>query len=96
MFCNDMGTEQKAGFMAKLGVDAWPPATYTYTDWAFAPKAIPATFILCLQDNVLPPVWQERFVDRYGCERCIRVDAGHQVMNTRPEALAEILRYEVR
>jgi pimeloyl-ACP methyl ester carboxylesterase len=96
MFCNDMGHEQKAAFTARLGIDAWPAETYTYTDWAFAPHAMPATFILCLQDNILPPAWQERFAERYGCERRVHVDAGHQVMNTRPETLAEILRNEVR
>jgi pimeloyl-ACP methyl ester carboxylesterase len=96
MFCNDMAPAQKDAFTARLGVDAWPPATYAYTDWAFAAQPIPATFVVCLQDNILPPAWQERFADRYGCERLVRVDAGHQVMSTRPEALAEILRNEVR
>ncbi|MNC99561.1 hypothetical protein D3C83_178940 [compost metagenome] len=38
--------------------------------------------------------WQETFADRFHAQRIIRVDAGHQVQNTRPHALAEILRQE--
>ncbi|MFD2134238.1 hypothetical protein ACFSLT_01475 [Novosphingobium resinovorum] len=40
--------------------------------------------------------WQERFADRLHARRLHRIDAGHQVMNTRPEALAEVLLAEAR
>ena len=53
-----------------------------------------STFVLCLQDGILTPAWQERFAQRLHTQRMVRIDAGHQVMNTRPHALAELLRHE--
>jgi pimeloyl-ACP methyl ester carboxylesterase len=50
--------------------------------------------VICLRDGILPVSWQEVFATRLQASRRVRIDAGHQVMNTRPEALAEILRYE--
>jgi hypothetical protein len=47
--------------------------------------------VLCLQDMSLPPPWQVRFAETLRVEKTIRIDAGHQVMNTRPQALAEVL-----
>jgi hypothetical protein len=47
-----------------------------------------------LRDAILPVNWQELFANRLHASRRIRIDAGHQVMNTHPEALAEILRHE--
>lgn len=37
---------------------------------------------------------QEIFAERLGAGRRVRIDAGRQVMNTRPHALAEVLRHE--
>jgi hypothetical protein len=50
--------------------------------------------VVCLKDNILPVRWQEIFAERFKAERLARIDAGHQAMNTRPHALAEILRHE--
>ena len=95
MFCNDMSRLQTAAFMAKLGHDAWPMQSYSHTDWSYDHLgAVPASFVVCLRDGILPVAWQETFAERFRCERLVRVDAGHQVMNTRPHALAEILRHE--
>ncbi len=94
MLCNDMNREQAAAFLAKLGADEWPPQTYTETEWRCAHLGqIPATYVLCLRDQSLPPRWQEVFAARFKVDEIVRVDAGHQVMNTRPEALAEALRF---
>ena len=41
--------------------------------------------------STLPPMWQQRFAERFHADRIVRIDAGHQVMNTRPHALAEVL-----
>jgi hypothetical protein len=38
--------------------------------------------------------WQTKFAERLKVDRIVCIDAGHQVMNTRPHALAEILRHE--
>lgn len=92
MFCNDMAPAAQDAFLAKLGNDMWPMSSYTYRDWRYDHLgAIPATFVLCLQDMSLPPAWQERFAATFRVDRTIRIDAGHQVMNTRPQALAEVL-----
>ncbi len=95
MFCNDMGEDEAARFLAKLGRDRWPDQTMQASDWRYDHlKNIPSTFVLCLQDSILTPPWQEKFAQRLHTQRTIRIDAGHQVMNTRPQALAESLRHE--
>jgi pimeloyl-ACP methyl ester carboxylesterase len=95
MFCNDMQKSEQTAFLAKLGNDRWPPQSYTFTAWAYDYlDAVPATYVMCLEDLSLPPPWQKTFASRLKARKIVRIDAGHQVMNTRPEALAEILRQE--
>lgn len=95
LFCNDMSAPQAEAFLGKLGADAWPAPMYAATDWRYDHLgAVPASYLLCLQDAVLPVAWQEIFADRLKVERRIRLDCGHQAMNTRPHTLAEILRLE--
>jgi pimeloyl-ACP methyl ester carboxylesterase len=95
MFCNDMNDAQASSFLAKLGRDTWPAKTMTASDWRYGHVSRnPASYVMCLRDAILPLVWQETFAARLGAERVIRIDAGHQVMNTRPHALAEALRME--
>lgn len=95
MFCNDMDKEQQKAFLARLGADSWPLSTYSHTAWRHEHHGtVPATYVLCLRDNILPITWQERFAEGFKAERRVRIDAGHQAMATRPHALAEILRHE--
>lgn len=92
MFCNDMTDADADAFLARLGSDMWPMSAYSQREWTYDHlTAIPSTFILCLQDMALPPLWQERFAERFLAQRIVRLDAGHQAMNTRPQGLAEIL-----
>jgi pimeloyl-ACP methyl ester carboxylesterase len=92
MFCNDMEAGVAAKFSARLGQDEWPPRTYTMTDWRYdGVGLVPASYVVCLRDNILPPGWQETFATRLQAERRVYIDAGHQVMVTRPQALAETL-----
>lgn len=92
MFCNDMTPAQADAFLAKLGKDMWPPCCYAYSDWQTAHLAeMPVTYVHCLKDMALTPAWQERFAERLHADRNVRIDAGHQALNTRPQALAEIL-----
>jgi len=94
-FCNDMGAEETAAFMGRLGADAWPMASYAHTDWRQDQLgAVPSSYVLCLRDGILPVNWQELFARRFKTERTVRIDAGHQAMTTRPHTLAEILRHE--
>ncbi len=95
MFCNDMSDTETATFVAKLGKDSWPSDTMAASDWRYDHlSAVASTYVVCLNDAILPLAWQEIFAARFGVRRRIRIDAGHQVMNTRPQALAEVLRYE--
>lgn len=92
MFCNDMAPTQAEAFLDKLGSDGWPPSCYAETEWPYDHLAdIPVSYVLCLQDAILPLEWQERFAVRMHARSTPRIDAGHQAMNTRPQALAEIL-----
>ncbi|TCM20730.1 pimeloyl-ACP methyl ester carboxylesterase [Novosphingobium sp. PhB165] len=96
MFCNDMDEAQRSTFLANLGADTWPLSTYEYTSWRYDHHGIvPATYVVCLVDGILPVRWQERFAERFAADRIVRIDAGHQAMNTRPHGLAEILRQEM-
>lgn len=96
MLCNDMSEPESAAFMARLGGDQWPQASYTETNWQFGNMGeVPSTYVLCLQDNILPVRWQEVFADRFRTEKIVRIDAGHQAMTTRPNTLAEVLRHEM-
>jgi hypothetical protein len=66
-------------------------SSYRHAGWEYGHlRGLPARYVVCLQDATLAPLWQE-ILRTAACYGAIRVDAGHQVMNTRPHALAEIL-----
>lgn len=95
MFCNDMDDEQASAFLAKLNADMWPVQTYFYRGWRYDHlDRVPATYVLCLRDQSLPPPWQEIFASRFRADDIVHLDAGHQVMITQPSALAEVLRHQ--
>jgi pimeloyl-ACP methyl ester carboxylesterase len=95
MLCNDMNDTDTSQFLAKLGQDNWPAQTMSASDWRYNHlKGVESTYVTCLRDGILPLAWQETFALRFNTGRKVAIDAGHQVMNTRPHALAEILRYE--
>jgi len=96
MFCNDMDEATASRFVAKLGHDKWPTLQALEENvWRYDHlQARKATYVLCLRDQTLSPEWQQQFASRFHVRRVVRIDAGHQVMNTRPHALAEILRHE--
>lgn len=97
-FCNDMDEKQSRTFAAKLGMDHWPTACATeWSKWHYDSGCyVPVTYVLALADNILPLAWQERFAARLNASRLVRLDCGHQGMNTRPYSLAEILIEEAR
>jgi pimeloyl-ACP methyl ester carboxylesterase len=95
MFCNDMTPDFASAFMAKLGRDMAPMRTMEASNWRYDhldPNV--STYVICLQDMSLTVPWQETFARNFRCGQIVRIDAGHQVMNTRPHALAEVLRNE--
>jgi pimeloyl-ACP methyl ester carboxylesterase len=92
MFCNDMSEAETSSFIDKLGHDSWPAQTMSASDWRYEHlRRIPSTYVVCLRDAILPVPWQETFAARLSVQGLVRIDAGHQVMNTRPHALAEVL-----
>jgi pimeloyl-ACP methyl ester carboxylesterase len=92
MFCNDMDQAAAATFLARLGADQWPACCYDYSDWQTDHlAAIPVSYVVCLDDLALPHEWQERYAGRLHADHVVRIAGGHQVMNTRPQALAEVL-----
>lgn len=92
MFCNDMAPAQAEAFLDKLGPDQWPTVSYTHSNWPYDHLAsLPVSYVLCLDDAILPLAWQEFFAKRMHARSTPRIDAGHQVQNTRPQGLAEVL-----
>ena len=92
MFCNDMDPALAGAFLAQCDQDMWPPGVTYATHWRY--DHLPAgasTYILCERDQILPPDWQSEFARRLHCDRTLRIDAGHQAMNTQPERLADML-----
>lgn len=97
LFCNDMNEVSANEFLDKLGPDTWPAKTMTAANWRYDHLAdVPATYVICLSDQVLPMAWQETFAARLHVQNKAFIDAGHQAMNTRPQALAELLRHEAQ
>jgi pimeloyl-ACP methyl ester carboxylesterase len=97
-FCDDMDEEMAPTFLDKLGKDNWPEACRKdWNSWHYdAARHVPATYVIALADKILPVAWQERFAARVNASRLVRIDSGHQGMNTRPFSLAEILIAEAR
>lgn len=92
MFCNDMTPAEADWFLGLLGADAWPKSSYGVNDWRYDHLAgMPTSYVVLLQDRSLPVPWQERFAELVQADRVVSIDAGHQAMNTRPQALAEVL-----
>lgn len=89
MFCNDMGQAETAEFLGKLDRDSWPPRSYIAADWRYEHlDRTPASYVMCLRDGILPVAWQEKFAGRLRAQHRVRIDAGHQAMNSRRVAQA--------
>jgi pimeloyl-ACP methyl ester carboxylesterase len=93
MLCNDMDVPTTRDFLARLGGgDAWPPHSYAERNWRYDQlKDIPSTYIFCNQDQCVPPAKQDNYLQRLQLDRVIRIDSGHQPMNSRPGELADLL-----
>lgn len=93
MLCNDMDVPTTRNFLARLGGgDAWPPSSYSEPGWRYDHlKDVPSTYIFCEQDNCVPPAKQEAYLANLHIDRIVRIDSGHQPMNSRPEELARII-----
>lgn len=95
MFCSDMGPSQTEAFLDRLGDDHWPLSCSTQNQWSRGHLSnFAVSYIVCWRDRSLPRIWQERFAEKLHAKTVASIDAGHQVMNTRPHSLAETLLIE--
>jgi pimeloyl-ACP methyl ester carboxylesterase len=95
MFCNDMDEEQARFVFDRTGTEAAvvlaEPATR-----AGIPPELPKTFVKLLRDQSLPPERQDVLVGNLraspgGHVDVVTIDAGHDVMISRPKDLADAL-----
>ncbi|MCU1456278.1 MAG: esterase [Actinomycetia bacterium] len=90
MFCNDMTPE-----LAQLTLDLTVPEAVGVIsepiDLAGLDQPIPQTYVRLLQDVSLLPEAQTRMAANLREPTIIDVDAGHMVMISKPDALAEVL-----
>ncbi len=93
MFCNDMSEEQARFVLDRLVAEAWGPMLEP-TRLAGLARGIPASYVKLLRDACVSPDLQDEMIatirSRGPCD-VIELDAGHNAMVSRPEALARLL-----
>jgi pimeloyl-ACP methyl ester carboxylesterase len=95
MFCNDMDEEQAQFVLEHTGTEVTGVLTEP-TSRAGIPAELPKTFVKLLQDQSLLPDHQDTLVenlrDSPGADvDVVTIDAGHDVMISRPKELADVL-----
>jgi pimeloyl-ACP methyl ester carboxylesterase len=95
MFCNDMDEEQARFVLDRTGTEAAVVLAEPVTR-AGIPPQLPKTFVKLLQDQSLPPDHQDVLVENLraspgGDVEVVTIDAGHDVMISRPKELADVL-----
>ena len=95
MFCNDMDEEQARFVLDRTGTEAAVVLAESVTRSGI-PAELPKTFVKLLQDQSLPPDHQDVLVQNLrdspgGNVDVVTIDAGHDVMVSRPKELAAVL-----
>jgi len=95
MFCNDMDEEQTRFVLDRTGTEAAAILAEPVSR-AGIPAELPKTFVKLLRDQSLAPDHQDVLVqnlrDSPGGEvDVVTIDAGHDVMISRPKELADVL-----
>ena len=95
MFCNDMDEEQTRFVLERTGTEAAAVLAEPVTR-ADIPPELPKTFVKLLRDQSLPPDHQDVLVQNLrdspgGDVDVVTIDAGHDVMISRPKELADVL-----
>lgn len=90
-----MSDEMLQFILERSAIDAWPSipaASDRHWGWSQL-QNIKAYYLLARNDNILTLEWQEKFASRVGNDtRKFYVEAGHQVMQTQPRKVANIIR----
>jgi pimeloyl-ACP methyl ester carboxylesterase len=95
MFCNDMDPDQARFVLEHCGAEA--PSVFTTTVCRRGiPSTLPKTYLRLLRDQALCPEVQDVQIAHLrespgGSVDVVEIDAGHDVMVSRPEALADVL-----
>ncbi len=91
MLCNDLTDDQTAWVLERLV----PDSLNFFTDpvhWGRA-VGVPCHYVKLLKDRSLPPPMQDVMIGLLpGGTTVHEIDAGHEVMVSRPDALAKVLR----
>ena len=95
MFCNDMDDEQTRFVLDNMGTEAGQVLHERITRTGI-PNDMPKTFVKLLRDQSLRPQDQEAYVGNLrrspgGYVDVMTIDAGHDVMVSRPKELADVL-----
>jgi hypothetical protein len=95
MFCNDMDDEQTRFVLDNMGTEAGQVLHERITRTGI-PTELPKTFVKLLHDRSLRPQDQDAYVGNLrrspgGDVDVITIDAGHDVMVSRPKDLADVL-----
>jgi pimeloyl-ACP methyl ester carboxylesterase len=91
LLCNDMDEEQTAEVLARVGPDS---LNFFIEEVRWTPEvaALPRHYVRLSQDRAVPPPVADQMIARLGPgTRVHEIDAGHEVMITRPDALAALL-----
>ena len=95
MFCNDMDEEQTRYVLERTGTEAAVVLAEPVSRAAI-PAELPKTFVKLLRDQSLPPDHQDVLAQNLrdspgGDVDVVTIDAGHDVMISRPKELADVL-----
>jgi hypothetical protein len=95
VFCNDMDDEQTRFVLDRTGTEAAGVLAEPVSRVGIPPE-LPKTFVKLLRDQSLPPdhqdVLAQNLRDSPGGEvDVVAIDAGHDVMISRPKELADVL-----
>ena len=95
MFCNDMDEEQTRYVLDRTGAEAAVVLAEPVSR-AGIPADLPKTFVKLLRDQSLPPDHQDVLAQNLrnspgGDVDVVAIDAGHDVMISRPKGLADVL-----
>ncbi|MGH9032722.1 MAG: alpha/beta fold hydrolase [Acidimicrobiia bacterium] len=95
MFCNDMDEDQTRFVLDNAGTEV--AVALAEPAWrAGIPAELPKTYVKLLRDQSLPPELQDNLISNLeaspgGAVEVVTLDAGHDVMISRPRALAPVL-----
>ena len=88
IFYNDVSPELTERSVARVSAHSLAAFGQPLTNAGW--KAVPSTYVICEQDQAIPPFAQEAMAQRAG--EVLRMDTGHSPFLSQPEALARLLR----